>query len=104
MGIVCLIVALVGVFTMLEFSAILGGIIYIIAFILSLNVLKSKVNYDEQFSIVKSLKEINKENFSTHGLCAIVVAALPIVLIIGLYSWIVLDSIRSVNFFYNMFK
>ena len=104
MGILLLVVALLGVFTMIKFSALIGGIIYIIAFWLSLNTLKSKVNYDDQFSIVKSLKDINKDNFSTHGLCAIVVASLPIVIIIGLYSWIVLDSIRSVNFYYNIFK
>lgn len=97
MSIIVLIAALVGVLVMFNVSAIFGLIIYGVAFIFSLHNLKSKVDYDDTFSILKFIKRISKNNLLEEGIYTIIVACLPLVLIAGAYCWIVLDTVRFVN-------
>lgn len=88
---------LIGVFLMLKVWAWLGLIVYLITFGLSLIKLKQSVGYNETFNIFVFLKRINKETFWQEGVFAIVVAIIPIVICVFLYSWIILDSVRTAN-------
>lgn len=97
MGIISLIIAILGFALLFKVSAILGFIVYLVAFILSLHTLKSKVGYEDTFSIFKFIKNINKENFLSEGIHTVIVACIPLVTIIGLYQWIYVDTFRFVN-------
>ena len=76
-AITSVIITLVGIFIMFEVSALVGMIIYLIAFALS------------------------KENFKGMGLMFLVVAILPLMAVIGSYRWIVTDTYREVESMYN---
>ncbi|MBO5248029.1 MAG: hypothetical protein J6B54_01875 [Clostridia bacterium] len=89
---------------MFKFSAILGGIIYLMAFGYSLYILRSQVDYNGTLSIIKFLKNIRKDNFWKEGIYTVIVAVLPLVILLGTYLWIFVDTARSVNFFYNLYS
>lgn len=97
MGMLSLLVAVVGMVVLTKVSAILGFIIYLVAFIFSLHTLRSKLDYNDSFSIIKFIKNISFKNFFEESVHTIIVAALPLVVIIGCYFWIYVDTARFVN-------
>ena len=97
-GIAAIAGTVIGIFLMLKVWAILGMIVYMITFGLSLFKLKHNVSYEETFNIMVFLKRINKDTFWQEGIFAIIVAIIPVVIGIFLYSFIILDSARSAEF------
>lgn len=97
-GIAAIAGTVIGIFLMLKVWAILGMIVYMITFGLSLFKLKHNVGYEETFNIMVFLKRISKNTFWQEGIFAIIVAIIPAVICIFLYSWIILDSVRSAEF------
>ena len=97
-GILAIAGTVIGIFLMLKVWAILGMIVYMITFGSSIFKLKQSVDYEEKFNIMVFLKRIKKDTFWQEGIFAIVVAIIPIVIVIFLYSWIVLDSVRNAEF------
>ena len=100
-GIITLIIAIIGILVLFKVRAILGGIIYLVAFGFGLYMLKSKVDYSATFSISYFIKNIRKENFWTEGIYTIIVVLLPLIVCITIYRWIVVDTVRDVNNLYN---
>lgn len=100
MGVAALVIALFGIVLLYNISAVLGFLVYLVAFIISLHMLRSKVSYDESFSIIKFLKNISLKNFFDESVHTIIVACLPIVVIIGWYQWVVVDTFRFINSLY----
>lgn len=97
-GIAAIAGTVLGVFLMLKVWAIIGMVVYVITFGLSVFKLKQSVGYEDTFNIMVFFKRISKDTFWQEGIFAIVVAILPIIICIFLYSWIVLDSVRSAEF------
>lgn len=97
-GIAAIAGTVIGLFLMLRVWSILGMIVYLITFGLSLFKLKHNVSYEGTFNIIVFLKRINKDTFLQEGIFAIIVAIIPIVICIFLYSFIILDSVRSAEF------
>lgn len=97
-GIAAIAGTVIGLFLMLRVWSILGMIVYLITFGLSLFKLKHNVSYEGTFNIMVFLKRINKDTFLQEGIFAIIVAIIPIVICIFLYSFIILDSVRSAEF------
>lgn len=102
-GIAAIAGTIIGIYLMINVWAILGMIVYMITFGACLHKLKGNVAYEETFNIMAFVKQISKETFWQEGIYTIVVAILPIAVCIFLYSWIVLDSVRSVEFWSKMF-
>lgn len=98
-----IVIFIVAMLLLFNVSAIIGGIVYLIAFGVSLRELKGKVAYEETFSIMKFIKNIKKDTLLTEGVFTIIVAILPIIVIIATYRWIVVDTIREVDKIYDMF-
>lgn len=99
----------VGAFTFIalvllfQVSAMLGMILYFIAFAIAINAFKdderiSKGNYAE---LVKEC--FRKENLLSKGILMAVILIVPIVLSVGLYRWIITDTIREVDNMYNQY-
>lgn len=97
MGILSAAVFIISILLLYNVSAVLGFIVYLVAFILSLHILRSKVKYDESFSIIKFIKNISLKNFFDESVHTIIVACLPIIILIGCYQWIYVDTFRFVN-------
>lgn len=100
-GIAAVLGTVAGIFLMFKVWAVLGMIVYMITFGLSLHELRQQVSYEETFNIFTFLRRINKETFWQEGVFAIVVAIIPIIVGVFLYTWIVLDSVRSADFMMN---
>ena len=90
-AITSVIITLVGIFIMFEVSALVGMIIYLIAFALSFNELRKDPEFRPE-TIVP---------FKGMGLMFLVVAILPLMAVIGSYRWIVTDTNREVESMYN---
>lgn len=97
MGILSLAVFIISILLLYNVSAVFGFIVYLVAFILSLHILRSKVNYDESFSIIKFIKNISFKNFFDESVHTIIVVCLPIIILIGCYQWIYVDTFRFIN-------
>ncbi len=78
-------------------SAILGGVVYLLAFGISLMELRSKVAFEETFSIIYFIKNIRKDTLFTKRVLTIIVAALPLIAVIVTYRWIAVDTVREVD-------
>ncbi len=100
MGIISCILAILGTMVLINVSAVLGFIVYLVAFVLSLQTLKSKVDYNDSFSIIKFIKKISLKNFFEESVHTIIVAMLPIIVIMGFYYWIYVDTYRFINSLY----
>ncbi|MBQ6885542.1 MAG: hypothetical protein IJN56_07420 [Clostridia bacterium] len=100
MGFICLALAILGLLVLTKVSAVLGFILYLLAFILSLHTLRNQVAYDDTFSIFKFIKKISLKNFFEESVHTIIVICLPIVMIIGCYHWIYVDTFRFINSLY----
>ena len=94
-GIAAIASAVIGVILMLKVWAFVGLIVYGIAFGVSLYKLNQNVAYNDSFNIIVFLKRINKKTFWQEGAYVVVVASVPVVVCIFLYSWIILDTVRS---------
>lgn len=92
---------IVAMLLLFNVSAILGTIVYLVAFGISLMELKSKVAYEKTFSIIEFIKNIKKDTLFTEGIYTIIVAILPVIVIIAIYRWIVVDTIRGMNALYK---
>ena len=100
-AITSVIITLVGIFIMFEVSALVGMIIYLIAFALSFNELRKDPEYRPETIVPFAKKCLSKENFKGMGLMFLVVAILPLMAVIGSYRWIVTDTYREVESMYN---
>ena len=78
-------------------SAILGWVVYLLAFGISLMELRSKVAFEETFSIIYFIKNIRKDTLFTKRVLTIIVAALPLIAVIVTYRWIAVDTVREVD-------
>lgn len=92
-----IVIFVIAMLLMFKVSAIAGGFVYLLSFAISLMELRSKVAYEETFSILNFMKNIRKETLLTEGVFTIIVAILPLIVIIATYRWIVVDTIREVN-------
>lgn len=101
LGIVVLIITLVALNILFKVSALVGFIIYLVAFGISLHRLKQEVAYDSSFSIGYFIKNFKSSEFWTQGIFTIVVAIIPIIVCIAAYRWIYTDTIRQVDAIYN---
>lgn len=97
------VIFIVSMLLLFNVSAIIGGLVYLLAFGISLRELKGKVAYGESFSIMKFIKNIKKDTLLTEGIFTIIVAVLPLIVIIALYRWIVVDTAREVDALFDMF-
>lgn len=100
-AITSVIITLVGIFIMFEVSALVGMIIYLIAFALSFNELRKDPEFRPETIVPFAKKCLSKENFKGMGLMFLVVAILPLMAVIGSYRWIVTDTYREVESMYN---
>lgn len=100
-AITSVIITLVGIFIMFEVSALVGMIIYLIAFALSFNELRKDSEFRPETIVPFAKKCLSKENFKGMGLMFLVVAILPLMAVIGSYRWIVTDTYREVESMYN---
>lgn len=98
-----IVIFIVAILLLFNVSAIIGGIVYLLAFGISIRELKGKVAYEESFSIMKFIKNIKKDTLLTEGVFTIIVAVLPLIVIIALYRWIVVDTAREVDALFDMF-
>lgn len=92
-----IVIFIVAMLLMYEVSAILGGVVYLLAFGISLMELRSKVAFEETFSIMYFIKNIRKDTLFTEGVFTIIVAALPLIAVIAIYRWIAVDTVREVD-------
>lgn len=92
-----IVIFIVAMLLMFKVSAIFGGIVYLLAFGISLMELRSKVAFEETFSIMGFIKNIRKNTLLTEGVFAITVAILPLVAVIATYRWIAVDTVRKVD-------
>lgn len=102
-SIIVIVIFIVAMLLLFNVSAIIGGIVYLLAFGISLMELKSKLSYEETFSIIKFIKNIKKDTLLTEGVFTIIVAILPLIVIIAIYRWVVADTIREVDSLMGMF-
>lgn len=100
-GILVIAITVIGIIVLYNVSAILGVIIYLVAFAASLKELKGKVAFDATFSIQSFLKNINKNSFWEEGVFTIIVALIPIIICSGIWQWLFADTLREVNMFYK---
>lgn len=100
-AITSVVITLVGIFIMFEVSALVGMIIYLIAFTLSFNELRKDSEFRPETIVPFAKKCLSKENFKGMGLMFLVVAILPLMAVIGSYRWIVTDTYREVESMYN---
>lgn len=98
-----IVIFIMAMLLLFKVSAVIGGIVYLLAFGISLKELKGKVAYAESFSIMKFIKNIKKDTLLTEGVFTIIVAVLPLIVIIALYRWIVVDTVREVDALFDMF-
>ena len=100
-GIVTVVFTIISLIVLFNVSALIGGFLYLLAFAFSLHQLKSKVGYEESFSIMSFVKNISKDNFWEEGIFTIIVILIPLIVIIATYRWIFVDTAREVNAIYN---
>lgn len=98
-----IVIFIIAMLLLFNVSAIIGGIVYLLAFGISLRELKGKVAYEGSFSIMKFIKNIKKDTLLTEGIFTIIVAVLPLIVVIALYRWIVVDTVREVDALFDMF-
>lgn len=100
-GILMAALAVIGIVLILAVSAIFGMIVYGLAFAGAFVELRK----DELFGkgdyvgLVKNC--FTKENWKLKGVLAGVVVIAPLVVILGIYGWIVLDTIRTTEAIYS---
>lgn len=101
LGIFAGIIAIISIMVLYKISAVIGMILYLIAFGIAITELKkdSEFNQGNHLNYCKSC--FCKESFLSKGIPLIVVILIPLIVIIAIYRWIFADTIRSVDNLYD---
>lgn len=101
LGIFAGIIAIISILVLYKISAVIGMILYLIAFGIAITELKkdSEFNQGNHLEYCKSC--FRKERFLSKGIPLIIVVLIPLIVIIAIYRWIYADTIRSVNNLYE---
>lgn len=101
LGVFTGIIAIISIMVLYKISAVIGMILYLIAFGIAITELKkdSAFNQGNHLDYCKSC--LRKERFLSKGIPLIVVILIPLIVIIAIYRWIFADTIRSVDNLYD---
>lgn len=92
--------AIIGILTMYGYRAWLGGPIYLISAYLAFTILKEQYNEMGINFVTDYVKHVfSKDNITRKMICVIVMLA-PIVSMVALYRWVVVDTMRMVDSLY----
>lgn len=95
--IIVMIIALIGVIYMCIKSAIIGIIIFGVAFLVSLYKVKSDMKYEEKLDINYIIGCVTKEDFLNKGVYALVTALLPIIVVIFFIMILFIEPSRQID-------
>lgn len=99
-------IAALGVLFLFRISAPLGFVIYLVAFTLSLKEVKKDFESSDQSEGIWKfgLSYIKKEKFLSKGIYILIIAALPVMAIIGIERWLFADTERVTNYIFERFS